>query len=132
MTTPAMRPRLSAKWVTYREVPLWCCDFGGYGSDRAGLLAEIAAAQAVIDQQSENSLLMALVLHNARLTPEIVTFLNSNANQSKSSLRRLAILGVSDFQRWWYQHMKYVVWPRQSRFFNDWEKAKAWLVSERF
>jgi hypothetical protein len=131
MNTNSMQPRLRTKWVTYKEVPLWCCDFGGFGADQAELQAEIAASQAVIDQQPENSLLAAIDLSGARLTPEIVAFFNANAGRRRNRLRRMAILGVSDFQRWWYHHVKPVVWPRQSRFFNDWEQAKAWLVSER-
>jgi hypothetical protein len=66
--------RVRATWVSRKEVPRWCCDFGGFGSE--------------------------------------------------------AILGLSDFQRWWYRRVRHVIWPAQSRFFQDWEQAKDWLVNE--
>ncbi len=122
--------RLSAKWVTYREVPLWCCDFGGLGSDHDRLVAEIAAAQMEIDRRPENSLLMAIVLTNAVLTPELIAFFTDNARRPHSSIRKMAILGLSDFQRFWYRWAKRIVWPKPSHFFSDWEQAKRWLVSE--
>ena len=126
-----MPQRIRATWVSRKEVPLWCCDFGGFGSDRQALMAEIAASQAVIDQQPENSLLVAVDLSDSTLTPEIAAFFKTNARPAGNPIRRLAILGVSDFQRWWYRRVKHVTWPKQSRFFQDWEKAKDWLVSER-
>ncbi len=126
-----MKHHIRATWVSRKEVPLWCCDFGGFGSDRAGLQAEIAASQAVIDQQAENSLLVAVDLSDATLTPEIADFFNTNARHARNPIRRLAILGLSDFQRLWYRYVKHVNWPKQSRFFQDWEQAKDWLVSER-
>jgi hypothetical protein len=127
-----MKPSTQAKWVTYKEVPLWCCDFGGLGSDHSRLLAEIAAAQVVIDRQVENSLLIAVVLTDATLTPEIVAFFNTNARHPHRPIRKMAILGVSDFQRFWYRRIKHVSWPQKSKFFSDWEKAKEWLVTEGF
>ncbi len=130
METNLKPQRVSAKWVTYREVPLWCCDFGGFESDRERLVAEIAAAQVEIDRRPENSLLIAVVLTNALLTPDLIAFFTDNARRSHSSIRKLAILGLSDFQRFWYRRVKHIVWPKPSRFFSDWEQAKRWLVSE--
>jgi hypothetical protein len=130
MATNLRQQRLRATWVTYREVPLWCCDFGGFGSDRTSLQAEIAASQAVIDQRPENSLLVAVDLSDVTLTPDIVIFFETNAGRARNPIRKLAILGLSDFQRWWYRRVKHVVWPKQSNFFHDWEQAKKWLVSE--
>ncbi len=127
-----MTTRTEAKWVTYKEVPLWCCDFGGFGADHDRLVTEIAAAQVEIDRQPENSLLIAVMLTDVTLTPEIVAFFTDNAQRPHSSIRKMAILGVSAFQRWWYRWGKHMVWPAPSRFFMDWEKAKRWLVAEKF
>jgi len=127
-----MKRRTRATWITRKEVPIWCCDFGGFGADRAGLDAEIAISQAVIDQQAENSLLVAVDLNDAPLTPEIAEFFNDNASRPRNPIRRLAILGVSDFQRFWYRWARHVSWPQQARFFSDWEQAKDWLVTDGF
>jgi hypothetical protein len=127
-----MKRRTRTTWITRKEVPIWCCDFGGFGSDRVKLAAEIAISQAVIDQQAENSLLLAVDLNDAVMVPEIVAFFNDNASCPRNPIRRLAILGVSDFQRFWYRQAKHVSWPKKSRFFSDWEKAKDWLVTDGF
>ena len=127
-----MKHRVRATWISYKEVNIWCCDFGGFGSDHLGLLAEIAASQAVIDRQAENSLLVAVDLNAAQMTPEIITFFNGNASRKKNPIRKMAILGVSGFQRFWYTTVKRVAWPAKSKFFDDWEKAKIWLVTEGF
>jgi len=123
-----MKKRTRATWVSRKEVPIWCCDFGGFGADRQGLVAEIAASQAVIDRQVENSLLVAVDLNDATLSPDVIAFFERYASQSQNPVRRMAILGVSGFQRCWYRR----AWPKTARFFSDWEKAKAWLVTERF
>lgn len=127
-----MKKRTRATWVSRKEVPIWCCDFGGFGSDRESLVAEIAVSQAVIDQQVENSLLVAVDLNDTKLMPEITAFFNSYANRTRNPIRKMAILGLSDFQRFWYRRVKHVAWPKKSRFFADWEKAKDWLVIEKF
>ena len=125
-----MKRRVRATWVSRREVPIWCCDFGGFKSDWDGLLAEIAASQAVIDQQHENSLLVAVDLAQVHFTPEIAAFFDFNARHPNRPIRKLAILGLSEFQRFWYRWVRRVNWPRNTHFFSDWERAKDWLVTE--
>lgn len=127
-----VKKRVRATWVSRKEVSIWCCDFGGFKSDPPGLITEIAASQAVIDQQGENSLLVAVDLNDARMTPEIVEFFNRNASRAHSPIRKMAILGVSDFQKFWYKRVKHIAWSQKSKFFDDWEKAKDWLVVEGF
>jgi hypothetical protein len=75
-------------------------------------------------------LLVAIDLSDTAGWPEITAFFNANAGRARNPIRKRAILGLSNFQRWWYQRVRRVVWPKQSRFFNDWEQAKAWLVGE--
>ncbi len=125
-----MKKRTRVTWITRKEVPIWCCDFGGFKSDRDGLLAEIAASQAVIDQQHENSLLVAVDLAHVHFTPEIVAFFDANPRHPHKPIRRLAVLGLPDIQRFWYQRVKRVNFPPTTRFFHDWEQAKDWLVAE--
>ncbi len=127
-----MNRRARATWVTYREVPLWCLDFSEFGSDRAGLTAEIAASEATISQGRENSLLVVVALHRATIQPELVAFFDRWATQPKSSIRKMAILYVSRVERVYDRWVKGVLWPRNSRFFDDYEAAKEWLISERF
>jgi hypothetical protein len=121
-----------ATWVSRKERDLWCLDFGGLEHDRAGLLAEIEAAQAVIQGQPDNSLLVAAVLPEAGLAPELVEFLNCYSSAAHNPIHKLAILGVSGWRRFWYARTGAVAWPSNARFFDDYELAKDWLIEEEF
>ncbi len=127
-----MKHRTRATWVSRKERDLWCLDFSGLDDDQPGLLAEIEASQAVIRRQPENSLLVAIVLPATRLAPELVEFLNTYACPAPNPIHKLAILGVSAWQRFWYRQAQGVIWPTNARFFDDYELAKDWLVAERF
>ena len=127
-----MKQRTRATWTSRNERDLWCRDFSGLDDDRPGLLAEIEASQAVIRRQPADSLLVAIVLRDARLPPELVAFLNACACPERNPIHKLAILGVSPWQRLWHQRARGVTWPTNARFFDDYELAKDWLVADRF
>ncbi len=127
-----MQHKTRAKWVSYKERDLFGCDFSGFGSDRSSLAAEIQVSEAIIRQQAENSLLLAVYMHEAAPTPELIRFFERSCCPVKNPIRKMAILGVSNIQRIWYQRVKGISWPKNARFFDDYEKAKAWLVAERF
>jgi len=125
---PAQRTR--ARWVSRKERSLWCCDFTAFGADRPALQAEIEASDAVIRQQSPDSLLVAVDLCNTPISPEIAAFFQDNAGRQPNPIHKLAVLGVSRWQRLWYRLTRRVTWPRSTRFFDDYEQAKDWLVAE--
>ncbi|HRW49165.1 MAG: hypothetical protein M9936_27250 [Caldilinea sp.] len=120
--------KFRATWVTYKERSLWCCDFSGFETDHQGLLAEIEMSDTIIRQQPEASLLAAVVLYKTKMTPEIKEFFRVNSVRPRNPLRKIAILYVSDFQRLWYRSINKVYWPNNTKFFNDYEAAKEWLV----
>jgi hypothetical protein len=122
--------RVRATWVTYQERSLWCCDFSGYENNPQGLKTEIEISDAVIRQQAENSLLVAVVLSQTKMAPEIVEFFRANALRSPNPIRKMAVLFLSDFRRWWYQTVQGGIWPRHTAFLNDYEQAKKWLIRE--
>ncbi len=125
-------PKYRFKWVSRGERDLFGCDFSGFGSDHQALQAEIDASEAVIRQQPENSLLLAVYIHQVPPTPEIIGFFERSANPVKNPIRKMAILGISSLQRIWYERVKGITWPQNARFFDDYERAKEWLVSEGF
>ena len=45
-------------------------------------------------------------------------------------LRKLAVMGLSGFQRAWLRLTRRVAWPENTAFFKEYERAKEWLVSE--
>lgn len=127
-----MKPKIRATWVSRRERSIWCLDFAGFESDPQGLAAEIEASARVIRQQVEDSLLVALYLHHPNMTPELVAFLKTISNPMKNPIHKMAIIGVGALDRIWLERIKGISFPKNAAFFGDYEKAKDWLVSERF
>jgi len=66
------------------------------------------------------------------VTPELVGFFKVNASREKNPIHKLAIIGVSGFERFWLHSMKGILWPKNAAFFMDYEEAKDWLVGEKF
>jgi len=62
------------------------------------------------------------------MTSEIEEFFRVNATRSPNPIRKMAILYVSDIQRFWYKVINRVQWPKNTKFFDDYEEAKEWLV----
>ena len=127
-----MKKTIRATWVSRKEKSIWCCDFSGFESDHAGLLAEIAAAEAVIYDQPANSLLVAVDLYQTRMEPEVAAFFQKCARPAPNPIRKMAILYVSSLKQIWLKAVKGATWPAQAKFFSDYERAKDWLVGEEF
>ena len=124
--------RIKSRWVGHDGAPLYAVNLTGFGSDRATITAEIEGAESVLCKQEKNSLLVVLDLALTDMTPEIAGFLSAHAGQPADPIRKMAIVGVSGTRKFWYRITRRVAWPRHARFFDEHEKAKAWLVSERF
>jgi hypothetical protein len=121
-----------ATWVSRKERNIWCCDFSGFGADRQALAAEIERSAATIREQSENSLLVAVYMHKPNITPELVEFFKTYSGQEKNPIHKMAILGVSNFEKFWFRRFKGISWPKNAAFFSDYDNAKDWLVGEVF
>jgi len=126
-----LRRRTRATWVSRKEIRFFCLDFSGFQSDPAGLSAEIEASDAVIQRQPAHSLLLAIDLNQARLVPDLVAYLQSLATRSPNPIRKVAVVGLSSWQRLWDRLVQHIDWPKEAAFFSDWEAAKAWLIGER-
>jgi hypothetical protein len=127
-----MKHHYRAKWVSYKERNLWCCDFSNFNGDQKALAEEIKVSGAVIHQQKTDSMLVAVYMHKAEITPELLAFLKKASLQSDNPIHKMAIIGVTGLEKLWYEWVKKVRWPANARFFTDYEKAKAWLVAETF
>ena len=123
--------KVRATWITFRERSIWCLDFSGYENDPEGLRNEIEVSDVVIKQQAENSLLVAIVLHQTKMTPEIVGFFRTNAERRPNPIHKMAVLFLPGARRGGDRGGQHGGWPRPTRFLNDYEQAKEWLVKER-
>jgi hypothetical protein len=73
---------------------------------------------------------VAVYLHKPTLTPELLGFLGMLSQPEKNPIHKLAIIGVSGFERFWLKNWHGIVWPKKAAFFMDYEQAKDWLVGE--
>lgn len=122
------RPR--SVMITHQENPMLGINLCGYEADRQSVVAEIAAAEAILARQPANSLLVVIDLAFTEMMPEIVSFIQAHSGQAGDPIRKMAVVGVSSTRRFWYRLRKTITWPRHARFFDEHEKAKAWLISE--
>jgi hypothetical protein len=123
--------RVNSKWITRKETAIYCIDFSSLGADQEGLMLEITASDEVLKKQADYSLLAALDLHHTSLMAPIAQFINQ-ISMPHSPFRKIAFVGVSDLRRAWYSLARGVRWPKNAAFFDDYEQAKDWLVSEGF
>ena len=126
-----MSRRVNSKWLTRKETPIYCIDFSSLEKDIEGLKAEMQVAEAVIENQPENSLLLAVDLRQTAMSPELAAFFNRHAAPAHNPIRKMAILGISGLRRLWYGWTQGITWPRNAAYFEDYEKAKDWMVSEQ-
>ncbi len=124
----AKRPR--SVMITHQGNPMLGINLTGYETDRQGVVAEIAAVETILARQPANSLLVVVDLAFTEMMPEIVSFIQAHSGQAGDPIRKMAVVGVSGTQRFWYRLRKTITWPRKARFFEEHEKAKAWLISE--
>jgi hypothetical protein len=132
LVTTMKKQRLRSTWLSHKNTRIYCIDFSGYGSDRDGVLREIAAADKVLAATGANSLLVTLDLSLTPMMPEMAAFISQRARGADDPVRKMGILGISGIRRWWYQVTKKITWPGRARFFPNYEEAKNWIVAEGF
>jgi hypothetical protein len=127
-----MPKRLRSVWVTMKEIPMFGLNLAGYGSDRDGVIAEINAAEEMMSRHFGSPLRVDLDMAQTDMMPEIIRFLHKHSGQPGDPIFKLAIIGIPGWKKTWYHLTKKICWPKNARFFDEHEKAKAWLITERF
>lgn len=125
-----MTDKRRATWITRKNVPMWCLDFSGFAQDHAGLCREIAFSHTGLQHRPPHSVLVAVDLYQTKMTPEIAVFFRTYADSVTSPIRKLALIHVTTLRRLNYRYWHHVVWSPMARFFDDYERAKAWLVGD--
>ncbi len=127
-----MPRRLRSVWVTMKEIPMFGLNLAGYGSDREGVVAELTAAEDMLCHHFGDRVRVAMDIAQTDMMPEIIQFLHAHTGERSDPIFKLAIIGLPGWKKTWYQWTKKIRWPKNARFFDEQEKAKAWLISERF
>ncbi len=122
--------RMQSRWISYENTPLFGINLDGFGADRQRLQAEIEAVESILRQKERGTVLAVVDLALTDIGPEAAAFLSAHAGQEGDPIRKMAIIGVSPMRRLWYRLARKIFWPRHTRFFDEHEKAKPWLISE--
>ena len=123
-----MPARIHSTWLNTRNTRIYCVDLSSFDGNPEGAAAEMRATREAIEGLGPHSLLVSVDLHGTGLNVEIEGFLHGCAGPA----RKMALLGVPALRRVWYRLTGLAAWPRQARFFDDFEKAKDWLADEGF
>jgi len=115
-----------------KEIPIYGLNLAGYGSDREGVIAELSAAKEMISRHFGSPLRIDMDIALTDMMPEIIAFFHAHPGEPGGPSFKLAVIGIPGWKKIWYQATKKIQWPKNARFFDEHEKAKAWLISERF
>lgn len=122
-----MRQNVRTGLIGGNGKPLLHIHFDGYQSDRGGVRAEIAAAEAVLREQPAGSLRVLVDISQTAMMAEIAGFFSHYARCADNPIASLAVVGVSFWQWLWYPLSKGVIWPKNAAFFPGPDQAAAWL-----
>ena len=127
-----MAHKIHSKWLTTREVRIYCIDFSGIERDKKALKAEIKAVESVIGHLPDSRLLATMDLNQVDMMDDLVIFLKTRCGTEHNPFRKLAVMGMSWQQRLWLRLSKGLIWPKNVVFLENYETAKTWLVGEGF
>jgi hypothetical protein len=119
---------MKSEWITHQGQAIFCYDYTGFGLDVAGLKAEMEAAQAVIEQQPENSMLILVDIRGTVVSREVSGLIKENARRTKPYAQKVAVVGVKGVVRVIADSIGRLTRGTPQAFFDDLEEAKDWLI----
>jgi hypothetical protein len=120
---------MRSQWQTHNGRRYLLCAFDHFGTDVAGLAAEIDAVDAEILRQPPDSVLLLVDLHDTTTSGKVVDLFKSSSLRTKGYVRRQAIIGIHGIQKMLAQA---VAWFSRETFvvFDTAAAARDWLVDE--
>ncbi len=119
---------MKSKYLDHKGKQIMLCDYSNFGSDGAAVMAEIDAADAIICQQPENSVLVLLDARNSVASTEVVNHVKKGSLRTRKHIRKMAILGVTGVRRIILEAVSKFS-GQQATVFDDMDEAKDWLVA---
>lgn len=121
---------MQSEWQTHQGKRVFYCNYTHLGIE--DLQIEMDAVDALLIQEPTNSVLILTDVRGMIGTPQIVNMFKKSASVTKGHIRRSALIGIG------FTGPKKVLFDIVIRFsgqdvtlFDDIEKAKDWLVSEK-
>jgi hypothetical protein len=119
---------MKSEWITHQGQAVFCYDYTDFGLDVEGLKAEVEAAQAVIEQQSENSMLILVDIRGTVVSREAAALIKENARFTRLYAQKVAVVGVKGVVRVIADSIGRLTRGTPQAFFDGPEEAKDWLI----
>jgi hypothetical protein len=120
---------MKSKWVSHQGHEIFYYNYTDFGQDAEGLKAEIEAAQSVIEQQPENSMLILVDIRGTVVSREVSALIKDNASHTKLYAKKVAVVGVKGVVRVIADSIGRLTRGTPQTFFDTPEEAKDWLIS---
>jgi hypothetical protein len=115
-------------WINHKGKQIFYMDFTGLGQDIASVKAEINAANEIIKQQPEGSILGLTDMRGTTASSEAAELFRTSGVMIRKYFKKQAIVGMSGgFRAVIFQAVNRVI-GAEGKLFDDIEPAKDWLV----
>lgn len=123
---------MKSKWITYKGKKIMLTDYSGVKTDKTSIQAlqmENDAADAVICEQLEGSVLCLVDIRDSVGSSDVVAIMKNSAKRTKPYIRKMAVVGVTGVKRILADAIIRFS-GRDLVFFDDMQSAQEWLVKD--
>jgi len=121
---------MKSRWEIHKGVRFFYFDVSNFGLDDKGVFLEMDEADAVIMAEPLDSVLILNDIRNSAGSMEVLKHLQTSADRTTSFIAKAAVVGAEGSKQVLLQVInrftKHPIIP-----FDDVEKAKDWLVSDK-
>lgn len=119
---------MRSKWLEYQGQKIFFQDFSGFDlSNSDPIKEELAAVQAIVIQEPENSVLVLADFRETYLGKDLLDILTASSKVTKNHVKKTAVLGVRGVKRFLADALSRIT-GQQLSLFDDEVSAKNWLV----
>ncbi len=115
--------------LNYNGGTIWCEHLDGMGASEDEVLAKFAEDKRLFSRPSVSSF-MIIDLDKTEITGQIVRTITDAVMESKKVFRKIVFVGV---EKHWQKQIGVINKKGIAvRFIDDYEKAKEWVISEKY
>ena len=116
-------------WIEHKGKRIFYQDFSRNFYNTAAVKDELAQVQKVVMAQPKGSLLVLSDFRDTSVGSELLACMNEASAATKTYVRKTAVLGVVGMKRK-LADLLTALTGQPLKYFDDIEKAKAWLAEE--
>ncbi len=118
---------MKTKWIEYHGTKILYQDYSDYFFNEEAVKEELAAAQAIVLSEPENSVLVLSNMSNTEVTLNLMALFNEASRATKSHVKKTAVLGVAGIKRTLGDLLSRIT-GQPLMYFNNEIEANEWLA----